>query len=101
MHDSSKHRDDRAALLARVRAEHAAMTDEEDAAITAAALADPDNPPIGENELRRIGRPPAAVRKRQVTVRLDPEVIHRLKAGGSGWQTRMNTVLRNALGIDR
>ena len=94
-------RADRDALLASLRAERAAMTEEEDRAITAAAEADPDNEPIGEDGPRRVGRPLAAVRKRQVTVRLDPEVLDRLKAGGSGWQTRMNRVLREALGLDR
>ncbi|MBX3069033.1 MAG: BrnA antitoxin family protein [Thermomicrobiales bacterium] len=33
--------------------------------------------------------------KRQVTVRLDPEVIDWFKAGGRGYQTRMNAVLRS------
>ena len=51
-------------------------------------------------EARR-GRPPLApeARKRQVTVMLDPDVIERLKAGGRGWQTRLNATLRKALGL--
>jgi uncharacterized protein (DUF4415 family) len=32
--------------------------------------------------------------KRQVTLRLDTEVLDRFKAGGRGWQTRINAVLR-------
>jgi len=32
--------------------------------------------------------------KRQVTLRLDAEVLDRFKAGGRGWQTRINAVLR-------
>jgi uncharacterized protein (DUF4415 family) len=39
-----------------------------------------------------VGLPPL---KRQVTVRLDPEVIDWFKAGGRGYQTRMNAVLRS------
>jgi uncharacterized protein (DUF4415 family) len=78
-------------------------TPEEDAEITAAAEADPDNPPWPDEMIRnaRRGRPPLApaARKRQVTVMLDPDVIERLKAGGRGWQTRLNATLRKALGL--
>lgn len=47
------------------------------------------------------GRPPmpAADRKQRVHVMLDPDVIARLKAGGKGWQTRLNATLREALGL--
>jgi uncharacterized protein (DUF4415 family) len=30
---------------------------------------------------------------------LDPDVIARFKAGGRGWQTRINAVLRKAAGL--
>lgn len=33
--------------------------------------------------------------KRQITLRLDPDVIEFFKAGGPGYQTRMNAVLRS------
>ncbi len=33
--------------------------------------------------------------KKQLTLRLDPDVIDFFKAGGPGYQTRMNAVLRN------
>ena len=33
--------------------------------------------------------------KRQITLRLDPDVIDFFKAGGQGYQTRMNAVLRS------
>jgi uncharacterized protein (DUF4415 family) len=33
--------------------------------------------------------------KRQVTVRLDPEVLAYFKAQGRGWQTRINAVLKS------
>jgi uncharacterized protein (DUF4415 family) len=41
------------------------------------------------------GRPPKAPedRKRMVTVRLEPAVIDYYKAGGPGWQTRINATL--------
>jgi len=47
----------------------------------------------------RLGRPPipADLRKRRVTMMLDPDIIKRLKAGGRGWQTRANALLREAL----
>ncbi|MBC8130779.1 MAG: BrnA antitoxin family protein [Rhizobiaceae bacterium] len=32
--------------------------------------------------------------KEAVTLRLDPEVIHHFRAGGPGWQSRINKVLR-------
>ena len=47
----------------------------------------------------RLGRPPmpADLRKRCVTMMLDPDIIDRLKADGRGWQTRANALLREAL----
>jgi len=36
------------------------------------------------------GRPKAPKVKRSVTVRLDDEILEHYKAGGPGWQTRMN-----------
>ena len=48
--------------------------------------------------LVRRGRPRLAAPKRQVTLRLDADVIERFRASGPGWQSRMNLILRNALG---
>ena len=75
-----------------------ALTDEE---ITAAALADPDNPPITDAEwarARRGGRPRKSVeeRKRTVTLRLPPDVIAHYRATGPGWQTRIGETLMRA-----
>lgn len=42
---------------------------------------------------RRGGRPKAAVTKEPVTVRLDPEILAYFRAGGPGWQTRLNDAL--------
>ncbi|MEZ4504265.1 MAG: BrnA antitoxin family protein [Thermomicrobiales bacterium] len=33
--------------------------------------------------------------KKQITLRLDPDIIEFFKAGGPGYQTRMNAVLRS------
>jgi uncharacterized protein (DUF4415 family) len=51
--------------------------------------------------VRKGGRPllPEEVRKRRVTIMLDPDVIAHFKAGGRGWQTRVNAALRKAAGL--
>jgi uncharacterized protein (DUF4415 family) len=76
-----------------------AISDEEDAAITSAAKADPDAQPVDELFARR-GRPRLSNPKKPVLLRLDTEVISRFKAGGEGWQTRMNAALRKAVNLD-
>ena len=45
------------------------------------------------------GRPLSDNPKKQVTLRLDPEVIEGFRASGRGWQTRINAELRKALKI--
>lgn len=46
-----------------------------------------------ERGLPPIGRPKAEITKQAVSLRLDPEIIAHFKAGGEGWQTRINAVL--------
>ena len=54
---------------------------------------------LGPNGVVR-GRPPLGDRaKRQVTLRLDPDVIDRFREGGPGWQGRINEALRKAVGL--
>ena len=54
---------------------------------------------LGPNGVVR-GRPPlGAAAKRQVTLRLDPDVIERFRKGGPGWQGRINAALRKAVGL--
>ena len=48
--------------------------------------------------LTRRGRPPLANPKLQVTLRLDADLIARLRAGGPGWQSRINEILRREVG---
>jgi uncharacterized protein (DUF4415 family) len=79
-------------------------TPEEDAAITAAAMADPDAIPFTDDEweavkpLARIGRPPSAhPLKVPTTIRFDADVLAALKASGKGWQTKVNALLRDAV----
>lgn len=76
------------------------MTDEEDAAITADALADPDNLPADDLFARQpatfLGRPKSKNPKQPVSIRLDADVIKYYKSAGSGWQSRINEALRKA-----
>ena len=50
----------------------------------------------GERVIRR-GRPPLPAPKQAVTVRLEPDLLARLRAGGPGWQTRLNEAVREWL----
>ena len=52
----------------------------------------------GEEVVRRgPGRPRSPAAKRQVTIRLDPVLLERLRATGPGWQTRLNEAVREWL----
>jgi len=54
---------------------------------------------LGPNGVVR-GRPPLrGEAKRQVTLRLDPDVIAKFREGGPGWQGRINEALRKAVGL--
>lgn len=80
-----------------------AMTEEEDREITENALADPDNPPLDDAFFDRWERrlqEEAAADTEEVTLRLDAEVVERLRASGKGWQARANAMLRKAVGLE-
>jgi uncharacterized protein (DUF4415 family) len=49
--------------------------------------------------LTRPGRPVSINPKKQVTLRLDPDVVETFRATGKGWQSRINAELRKVLGI--
>lgn len=78
-------------------------TPDEDAAITAAAMSDPDVIPYTDTEWEAVkptlkrGRPLAAVTKERITIRLSPEVLQAFRASGDGWQTRVDAALRDWL----
>ena len=91
-----------------------AISEEEDAAITAAAADDPDNPIWDDETLSRMrpvrevapeliemakrrGRPPLAQPKVATKLRLSADVLARFRATGPGWQTRIDETLRKAL----
>ncbi len=78
--------------------------------------ADPDNPELTEEWFERArpaaevlpaevmqaarrkrGRPRVDHPKQQVTLRLSSEVIAHFKAGGKGWQTRIDEALQKAI----
>ena len=75
---------------------------------------DPDDAPILTEELRKNaevfignefqprgrGRPRLSQPKEAVNLRLDHEVLTKLRGTGPGWQTRVNEILRAALSLD-
>lgn len=88
----------------------------EEAAIQRGIAQDPDNPEWTREDFAH-ARPAAAIMppgfmaahaprhrgpqkaptKLLVSLRLDPDVLEQLRAGGRGWQTRANELLRRAL----
>ncbi len=46
---------------------------------------------------KKPGRPPIDNPKKRITVRLDADVVEWIKEQGPGYQTRINTILRNAM----
>lgn len=75
---------------------------QEDKAITAAAKADPDAQPLTPKQLKSMvpmrslrGRPKSDKTKQLVSVRYSPEVLEYFRSTGEGWQSRMDSVLRN------
>lgn len=98
------------------------ISDEEEARIQAGIAQDPDAAEATDEELasmrparevlppaffemiereraRRRGRPALAEPKKQVTLRLDADVVESYRAEGPGWQSRINDTLRKARGL--
>jgi len=93
------------------------ISDKEEAAIQRGIAEDPDNPEwteedfkdarpfaevfpeLAESIRRSRGRPTLENPKKQVTLRLDSEVVARFRADGRGWQSRINDILRKAVGL--
>lgn len=91
-------------------------TPEEDKAINAGIASDPDSPEIGDDFFKKAkpakeffppemygalkalkrprGRPAVENPKVMTAIRLDADVLEAFKATGRGWQTRVNTALR-------
>jgi uncharacterized protein (DUF4415 family) len=73
---------------------------------------DQDNPEWKATEIKRAksfdglpeslqgklrGRPRAPVTKERITIRLSPEVVGAFRSTGDGWQTRMDSALKDWL----
>ena len=76
-------------------------TEAEDAIIVAAAMLDPDAQPLTDEQLSAMvplrtlrGRPKSANPKVLLSVRYSPEVVDYFKSLGEGWQSKMDSVLR-------
>jgi len=86
--------------MPKLKPTHISVTDTEDAAITAAAMSDPDAMPFTDTQWAavkpnvRTGRPKAEVTKERITIRLSRDVVTQFRATGVGWQTRMDAALR-------
>jgi uncharacterized protein (DUF4415 family) len=74
-------------------------TPEEERAINAGIVADPDTYVPTEEEFKRFkplfprGRPKSEKPKISITVRLDGAIVEFFRSGGDGWQTRLNALL--------
>lgn len=93
------------------------LTKEEEAEIQKMIASDPDNPELTDEQLkqgksfaeafpdlaesikRSRGRPSIENPKQQVSLRLSPDVLSKLKASGKGWQSRVDDILRKAVGL--
>ena len=91
-----------------------AISDAEEAEIQRGIAQDPDNSEWTEEDFARArpfremfpdlaasidrarGRPRSAQPKKQISIRLDEEVVDKFKATGKGWQARINEALRKA-----
>jgi uncharacterized protein (DUF4415 family) len=89
----------------------------EEVAINAGIAADPDNPEWTDEDFararpasemmppelykalveRRVRGPQKAPVKEAVSIRLDRDLVERLRASGPGWQARINETLRKAV----
>ena len=78
------------------RATRSNMTDPNDAPELTDEFFERADEYVGTRLVRR-GRPKAAVTKQALTVRYDADVVAAFKATGKGWQTRMNSALREWL----
>ena len=73
-------------------------TDEEDAVTTAAALSDPDNPPLTDeqiDEMRAVYKPSGS-NKDLITIPVDADILEVFRTTDpSGWTERINEALKD------
>lgn len=62
---------------------------------------DKDAPDVSEmlhkKEVKKVGRPRQTITKALISLRLDAEVLDKLRATGKGWQTRLNEYIEKGL----
>ena len=63
---------------------------------------DPNDPAAvsafwAEARVTRRGRPPVAVKRPTLNMRVDADLLEHLRGLGKGWQTRVNQLLREAV----
>lgn len=58
-------------------------------------------PDLAENLRKSRGRPKAEAPKKQVTLRLDADVLDFFRQAGPGWQSRINDSLRKSAGLKK
>lgn len=99
---------------------HKPISDVEEARIQKMIASDPDAPEATDEQIAEAkpfaeafpaladkmrknvgGRPRSANPKVPVSIRLDQEVVTKLKATGPGWQSRVNEMLRREVLTDR
>lgn len=57
-------------------------------------------PQLADAARRARGRPALAEAKQLVSLRLDAEIVRRLRASGPGWQSRVNDALKRVVGLN-
>ncbi len=100
--------------MPKLKPTHISPTSEEEAAINAGIAADPDTFELDEEWFKR-ARPAIEVvphiverwrrtrgkqkapPKEHISIRLDADLAAHFRAGGPGWQTRLNDTLRRAV----
>ena len=99
---------------------HKPISEAEEARIQKMSASDPDAPEATDEQISEAkpfieafpaladkmrknvgGRPRSANPKVPVSIRLDQEVVTKLKATGPGWQSRVNEMLRREVLTDR
>lgn len=69
----------------------------EQARINAGKAADLDTFEVSDTQFKKMRGRPASSNKILVHMRLDNDVVEKFKAGGAGWQTRINEALKKAI----
>ena len=87
--------------MPKLKPDHISLTPEEDAIVTAAAMADPiDSGYLTDEEWARmlphafLGKDFHKRNKVAISIRLDADVLAYFKATGAGWQGRINDALK-------